>query len=155
MPRRVHHSRLVPAPTNRIPFAQKLLHFCDLRRLNAQPFRLHVQFPVQLQITLVHKNRRAGDPVQRRQPAHMIDMRMRADNRQDLQLVTIENLDDALHLIARIDDDRFMRLRIAKNRAIALQHADGNNFVNQILRHSPKYIRSRPSGLSAPLASLR
>ena len=51
------------------------------------------------------------------------------------ELVRAQNLQDALHFIARIHDDRLVRLRIAQNRAIALQHPHWNNFVNQFFAH--------------------
>ncbi len=35
-------------------------------------------------------------------------------------------------VVARIDDDRLMALLVPKNRAVALQHADGQNLVYQV-----------------------
>ena len=66
----------------------------------------------------------------------MINVRVRTHNRPHVQPVLAQNLQNALDLIARIHHDRIACLRIAQNRAIALQHPHRNNFVNQFFAHS-------------------
>lgn len=60
----------------------------------------------------------------------MIDVRVSAHDCEYLQLVALEDFDDALDFVAGVHDDCFARFGIAENRAVALQHADGNYFVN-------------------------
>jgi len=61
----------------------------------------------------------------------MIDVRVRADDRQNLQLMAPQNLEDAIDFIARIDNDRFFRCFVSKHRAVALQDAHRQDFVYQ------------------------
>src|SRR5271170_4871484 len=65
----------------------------------------------------------------------MVNVRVGADNRTHRETVTLEPFEDALDLVARIDHQRLARLRIAQNRAVALQHADRKDLVNQFASH--------------------
>jgi len=97
---------------------------------------------VQFHITFVDQNRRSGCLVKPSQSTNMIDMSMGADNGADLQAVLPENLLDTPDFVAWVHDDCFVRYGIAQNRAIALQHSDRNDFMNQFLRHRPQYTSS-------------
>ena len=70
----------------------------------------------------------------------MINVRVRAHDGENFQFVFAQNFEDPVHFVARINNNRLVRCRIAENRAIALKHSDGNDFVNQILRHLIEYI---------------
>jgi len=94
---------------------------------------------VQLHIAFVDQNRCSGCSVKLGQSTNMIDMSMGADNGANLQAMLPKNFLDTLDFIARVHDDCFTRHEIAQNRAIALQHPDRNDFVNQFLRHRTKY----------------
>src|SRR5690349_8119096 len=55
-------------------------------------------------------------------PANVVNVRVRADDGLHRKLVPAQQVQNAANLIARIDDERFPRNRIADYRAIALQH---------------------------------
>jgi hypothetical protein len=56
---------------------------------------------------------------------------VRADDGFDGELIALEDLLNLLDFIAGIEHQRFARGRVAEDRTIALQPADGNDFVNQ------------------------
>jgi hypothetical protein len=60
---------------------------------------------------------------------------------RDLQMMPLDNFQDSAGIVAGIDDNRFAGLRVANNMAIALQHSDRKDFVNEFLRfpHTPQY----------------
>ena len=64
-----------------------------------------------------------GHSTQFREPAHMIDVGMRAHNCAHFQLMLPQNLKDAFNIVARINHNRFVSYRITEYRAIALQHS--------------------------------
>ena len=51
-----------------------------------------------------------------------------------LQLVAFQNRENVVDIVARVDHDGLARLLVAKDRAIALQHAHGQDFVDHMLR---------------------
>jgi hypothetical protein len=69
----------------------------------------------------------------------MVNMRMRANNCPHLQPVPLQNLENAPNIVARINNNRLPRRRVAQDRTIALQHPHGDDFMNQLLRHKPEY----------------
>ena len=77
----------------------------------------------------------ACDPVQPGEASNVINMGMCADYGANLQFVPLQNLGDALDLVARVHNDRFVRDGVAQDRAVALQHPDGDHFVDQFLGH--------------------
>ena len=79
----------------------------------------------------MHEHRRARVLVELAQTAHVIDMRVGADNGLYSELVTAEEVQNAIDFIAGINDQRFARDRIADDGAIALQHAHGDGDVDQ------------------------
>lgn len=66
----------------------------------------------------------------------MVDMRVRDDNRFDLQLMLLEHFRDLVDLLARIDDDCFMRLLVAENGAVALEETDRQDDVDHLAGQS-------------------
>jgi hypothetical protein len=65
--------------------------------------------------------------------ANVVDMRMRADDHIDSELVATDKVQDARNFIARINDHGFTRDWISDDGAIALEHSHGNGDVNQTL----------------------
>ena len=119
-----------------------MLH--DLGRRNAEPLGLHVEAAVKSKIGFVDQHRRAGGAMKCGETADVIDVRVRADDREDLQPMAAENLEDAFDIIARVHDDGLAGGGIAQDRAVALQHADGNHFVDELFGHRPEvYQRER------------
>jgi hypothetical protein len=44
-----------------------------------------------------------------------------ADDGANFQAVAFQDAEDALDIVSRVDDDSFVRSRVAENRAVALQ----------------------------------
>ncbi len=78
VPRRMQYSRRKPAKTHRIALFHEILNARHRRRRHSQPLRLNIQMFIQLHIRLVNHHRRAGRAMQFGEPAHMINMCMRA-----------------------------------------------------------------------------
>ena len=81
------------------------------------------------------QHRRARYAVKSGKPSHVIDVRVRADDCAHLEPVAANDRHDALDLVAGIDNDRITGSPVTENRAIALQQANGNYFVNEIFGH--------------------
>src|ERR1700681_2072811 len=77
----------------------------------------------------------------------MIDMGVRDDDRLHAQLMLLQNRQDSLDLVARIDHHRFPALLVAKDRAVTLQNTHWKDLVN----HN-SYTRIMDSLLRAVLA---
>ena len=61
----------------------------------------------------------------------VIQMGVRVDDAHHLEPMLIQTRHDQLGIAARIDDDGLFRHRIADDRAVALQRADGECFTDQ------------------------
>lgn len=61
----------------------------------------------------------------------MIEMRVGVDDADHFQTVGIEARHDQIGVAARIDDDGFFSDRVADDRAVALQRADGEGFADE------------------------
>ena len=131
----MNHARGIAAPTDAVAFLYEIFDARGFWRAHPQELRLHVQMPVQLQIRLVDQHGGFRRGMQQREASHVINVRVCAHNRPHVQLLLAQNLQDALDFVAGIHDDRITRLRIAQDRAIALQHPYRNNFVNQFFAH--------------------
>ncbi len=87
----------------------------------------------------MHHDRRAGHRVQLLQASDMIDVGVRAHDEAHGKGMSRQGLEDAIDVVARIEHQSFARFRIAQNRAVALQPADGQHFVNHLLGHRCHY----------------
>ncbi len=67
----------------------------------------------------------------RRKSDDVVDMRVRNRDGGDFQMMPVNYFQDSGGIVARVDDDCFAGLRVADDVAIALQHADRENFVNE------------------------
>ncbi len=78
----------------------------------------------------------------RQQTDDMIDVSVRDHDGRDFQMMTLDNFQDSDSIVAGIDDDCFARLQVADNVAIALEHADWKDFVNEFRAfwHENQYI---------------
>src|SRR5215469_2002813 len=63
----------------------------------------------------------------------MVNVGVRADDRLDREAPPAKEFENAGNFIAGIHHERFVRERVPNDRAIALQHPDGNSDVNQTL----------------------
>ena len=98
--------------------------------LHAQPASLHFEIVVQFLILRVHMDRRAGQRFELGRAADVIDVGVRNDDRLDLELAAVEDLDDRSNVVTGIDDNRLAGSLVAKNGAVALEHANADDLVN-------------------------
>ena len=108
-----------------------MIDFTLFRHLPAQPGGLHIEHAVEPQIIRMHVNRRVRGLLDAVQANDVIDMRVGDHDRADFQVMAVEDFEYSFRVIARIDHDSVARVRVADDVAIALQHAHGQNFVNQ------------------------
>src|ERR1700739_1045576 len=94
----------------------------------------------------MHKNRSSGRVVHAAQSADVIDVRVSNHNRSDVQIVPLNHVQNSAVIFTGIDDDRLASLRVTDDWAIALQHSDRKDFVDQLLRISHD-VPSRPRAL--------
>jgi tRNA-modifying protein YgfZ len=145
----------VTAPAQRVAFLHEILDIHDGGSGHAEPLRLHIEMAVEFQIVLMNQDRRACGAMQRGEAADVVNMRVRADDRANFQIMAAESFEDALGLVARVHNDGFARYRIAENRAVAFQQADGNDFVDEVCGHEPHYNRTNKSGSHGRQSRLR
>jgi hypothetical protein len=88
---------------------------------------------VEFHIVAVHEDWRAGGLLNFAQAANVVNMRVRAHNGFYRERMLCQNFEYSGGFISRIHHERFARFGIADNRAIALQHADRQDFVNDLL----------------------
>jgi hypothetical protein len=81
-------------------------------------------------VIFVHIDGRAGGLLQLRGAADVIDMCVRDDDGFDAQRVAPEDFQDLGDVVAGIDNDGCVRLLVAEDGAVALEHSDRQNFMN-------------------------
>src|SRR5579872_608 len=96
----------------------------------ADPRGLDVEHLEQFVIVLVEQDGSAGRRPQLHGSANMVDMRVGNDNLLYLQVVFAHYCENVLYFSAGIDDHGFVRGLVANHRAVALQRANGKDFVN-------------------------
>ncbi len=92
---------------------------------------LLIQHLVKPQIVGVHVDGGVGGLLDAVQADHVIDVRVGDDDGADFQMMALENFENFFGVVSGIDDDGVVRFRVSDDVAIALQHADGKNFVNR------------------------
>src|SRR5713226_10234117 len=147
---RVNHLRLETSPPKNVAFLHQLIHFSELRRVHAKERGLIVHRLIKWQIVAVHQHGRAGVLMQFAQSTDVIDVRVRADDDFYNELMTAEQVQDAIDFIARVHHQRFARGRITDDLTIALQHPHRDCDVDQslgggvesrsIVTHKAEYI---------------
>lgn len=135
MPRGVQHIGREPSPPQRVPLPQQRIDTRWIGSSHADKCRLHVQMAIELHIVAVHQHRRAGGLLHLAQASDVVDMRVRADDGLHGEGVLRQDLQNPIGFIPGIDNEGFSRLRIADDRAIALQHADRQDFVDDFFVH--------------------
>lgn len=86
----------------------------------------------------MHEDRSAGVLMELAEAANVVDVSVGADDGFDGEAVATEEFEDARDFVTGVDDQRFAREGIADDRAIALQHSDGNGDVDQAMRYGVK-----------------
>jgi hypothetical protein len=62
----------------------------------------------------------------------VVNVGVGADDGLDLKLVSAEEAEDAFHFVAGVNNDGFVSLRIANDRAVALKHANRELEINHL-----------------------
>src|SRR5579864_9783020 len=81
-------------------------------------------------IVLIEQNRSAGGRTEFHGSAHVVDVSVGDYDLLDLQVVLADESQNVLYIVTRIDDHSFAGSFVADDRAVALQRADGKNFVD-------------------------
>jgi hypothetical protein len=95
---------------------------------------------VEFEVGFVNQDGGAGGAVERGESSYVVDVGVSADDGANLQAVAFQDAEDALDIVSRVDDDSFVRDCVAQNRAVALQQAYRDYFVDEVRGHrGPKY----------------
>lgn len=129
------HLRREAAPANGVTLLHEVFDASDFRRGDAKPLCLDLEMAVEIQIRLVDQDRRARGALEPGKAAHVVNVCVRAYNCADLELMPAQKIQDALHFISWIHDNRFARGSVAQYRTIALQQPDRNHFMDEFPRH--------------------
>ena len=109
----MHNARREATPVDGVTLFHKFVNLRYCWGGHPQEMRLNVEMFIKFEILFVNQDRRVGCFVKRGEAADVIDMRVRADDGADFQIMLAENFQDAANFVAGIDDDGFMRGRIA------------------------------------------
>jgi hypothetical protein len=126
--------RLVGAPADYVAFSDHLVHIHTLRSFPSEPNRLLFQHAVQIQVTGVNEDGSTGRVMHTAQSDDVIDMRVRDHDGLHFQPIPLDYLQNSFCIVARVDDDCFACAWISQDVAIALQHANGQDFMDEFLR---------------------
>ena len=110
--------------------ADALINLDFARRGHSDPCGLDVEHLEQIVIVLVEQDGRAGRGAQFHGSAHVVDVRMSDDDLLYLQVVLAHQSENALDFIAGVDHHGFVRGLVSDDGAVALQRADGKDFVD-------------------------
>lgn len=127
--------RRIASPANGGAFLDEILDGSALRSGNSEPLRLDVEMAIKLDIAFVDEDGRAGGAVKTGEAADMVNVGVGADDGADFQIVAEQNFEDALDFVSGVHDDGFAGRRIAQDGAIALEQADGDDFVYKAFWH--------------------
>ena len=93
---------------------------------------MHIEHLQQGIVVLVEQDRSASGSAEFHRPADVVDMRVGDDDLLHLQVVLAHKSQYVFNFIARIDHYRFARSLVSNDRAVALQRADRENFVDHL-----------------------
>ncbi len=105
-------------------------------RQHADPRCLHGQHLEQRRIALVEQDGGAGGALELHCAAHVVNVRVRHYDLLHRKAVPLHEREHLLDVVTRVNDHRFARLLVTDDGAVALQRADGDNFVNHGLVES-------------------
>jgi hypothetical protein len=83
---------------------------------------------------LVVENGRSGELFEAVGSGDVVDVGVGDDDLLEGEVVLFKQGDDAGDLVAGIDDDGFVGGLVAEDGAVALEQADGEDFVDHVLR---------------------
>jgi hypothetical protein len=91
---------------------------------------LFIQHFQQGVVVLVEQDRGAGGGAELHGSANVVDVGVGDDDLLDLKLVLSEERDHVVDVVAGVNDHGFVSGLVADDGAVALQRADGENFVD-------------------------
>ncbi len=97
---------------------------------HADPGGLHVEHFQQSVIILVEQDGSAGGGAEFHGSADVVDVGVGDDDLFDLEIVFADQGEDVFDFVAGVDDHGFVRGFVADDGAVALQRADGEDFVD-------------------------
>ena len=100
------------------------------RSAYAEPGGLDVHHALQFAVREVHIDRGSGCRLEFRCTADVVDVGVGDHDRGNRELVQGEDFQDAVNFVARVDHHGLARSFVAKDGAVALQHADGKDLVD-------------------------
>ena len=115
---------LETAPTESVAFLEKMIDVDEFGRFDTEELGLDFHAVIEREIVVVHHDGRAGVLMELGKAADVINVGVGADDDFDGELVAAKKAEDALDLIAGIDDDGFAGFGIADDQTVALEHAD-------------------------------
>jgi hypothetical protein len=102
----------------------------DLGGGDAEPAGLDVHHFYQREIVLIVEDGGSGEALEALGSGDVVDVGVGDDDLLDGEVVLVEDGDDAGDLVAGVDDDGFERGLVAEDGAVALQGADGEDFMD-------------------------
>jgi hypothetical protein len=123
---------LEAAPTESVAFLEKMIDVDEFGSFHAEEIGLDVHGVIEREIIVVHHDGRASVLMELGKAADVINVGVGADDDFDGELVAAKKAEDALDLIARINDDGFAGFGIADDQTIALEQADGQLDVDHL-----------------------
>jgi len=123
---------LEAAPTEGVAFLEKLIDVDEFGGFHAEELGLDVHGVIEGQIVVVHHDGRAGVLMELGEAADVVNVGVGTDDDFHGELVAAEKAEDALDLIAGVDDDGFAGFGIADDQTIALEQADGQLDVDHL-----------------------
>src|SRR5437016_2084927 len=115
------HTHFNAVARDSIAVLNEMLDRAAFRHRHAYPLGLDIELFKQEEIGFMDGGRSVCALLQLGNGAHMIDVRVRADDLHCRQAMLFETLQYFQGIVTRIDDDGFAGLFVAKNGAIALK----------------------------------
>lgn len=103
------------SPAHRVAVFDEILNPHGFGSRNAEPLSLNVEVAVQLEIALVNQDRCSGRVMKASEAAHVVDVGVRAEDRADVELVLLDDGQDAINFVARVNDDGLAGMRVAQD----------------------------------------
>ncbi len=97
---------------------------------HADPRSLHIEHFQQRVIILVEQDGSAGGSTEFHSSADVVDVGVGDDDLFDLETMLAHHGEDVIDLIAWVNDHSFVSGLVSDDRAVALQRADGEDFVD-------------------------
>jgi hypothetical protein len=120
------------APLEDVALLEELMNLDEFGRVHADEGGLDFHAAVEREIIAVHHDRSAGVLIELGAAADVVDVSVCADDGFDCEFVAAEEAEDALDLIAGINDDGLECAGVADDGAVALEHADGDLDVDHL-----------------------